>query len=67
MTQKVLEVNNLSTSFHKEKDKVNIVDGISFDIYERESIGIVGESGCGKSLTALSIMGLIKKTANNTG
>ncbi|WP_107943188.1 ABC transporter ATP-binding protein [Metasolibacillus fluoroglycofenilyticus] len=61
MTQKVLEVNNLSTSFHKEKDKVNIVDGISFDIYERESIGIVGESGCGKSLTALSIMGLIKK------
>ena len=44
----------------KDGNEIHIVDGLSFDVYEKESLGIVGESGCGKSLTALSIMGLIK-------
>lgn len=60
MARKVLEVRGLSTSIKKNHDEIHIVDGLSFDIYEKESLGIVGESGCGKSLTALSIMGLIK-------
>ncbi len=60
LARKILEVKDLSTKIGKKDDEIHIVDGLSFDIYEKESLGIVGESGCGKSLTALSIMGLTK-------
>ncbi|KOO41051.1 ABC transporter ATP-binding protein [Priestia koreensis] len=60
MPQKaVLQVNNLKTSFFTEDGEVPAVDGISFTIHEGEILGIVGESGCGKSVTSLSIMKLI--------
>jgi len=58
-TDKVLEVKNLETSFTTERGKVKAVDGVSFDLYSGKTLGIVGESGCGKSVTSLSIMRLI--------
>lgn len=57
---KILDIKNLSTSLKKENQYINLIDDISFYINEGESLGIVGESGCGKSLTSLSIMGLTK-------
>lgn len=55
----LLEVKNLCTYFSTEKGKLRAVDHISFSIREKEIVGIVGESGCGKSVTAESIMRLL--------
>ncbi len=55
----LLEVKNLVTEFHTPAGIVRAVDNISFHVKPKETIGIVGESGCGKSVTSLSIMGLI--------
>lgn len=55
----VLEVKNLRTSFFTDNGEVAAVDDIDFHINEGEILGIVGESGCGKSVTSLSIMGLV--------
>jgi len=55
----LLEVENLKTQFKTEDGLVKAVDGVSFSIDENEIIGIVGESGCGKSVTMLSVMQLI--------
>jgi oligopeptide/dipeptide ABC transporter ATP-binding protein len=57
----LLEVNDLQTHFFTRAGVVRAVDGISFEIERGRTLGIVGESGCGKSVTALSIMGLIPK------
>lgn len=58
--EKLLEVNHLSVSYHTYAGEVQAVRGISFDVEKGEVLAIVGESGCGKSVTAKSIMGLIK-------
>ena len=63
----ILSVSNLTIMFHTEKGLVTAVSNISFDIYPGETIGLVGESGCGKSITALSILGLIPKTSGVIG
>ena len=55
----ILEVDNLRTEFFTEAGIVKAVRGVSFEIAEGEVLGLVGESGCGKSVTALSLMGLI--------
>ncbi|MFC2145375.1 ABC transporter ATP-binding protein [Actinomycetota bacterium] len=56
---KVLEVNNLKTYFYTDDGVVKAVDGVSFDLKRGETLGIVGETGSGKSVTALSILRLI--------
>src|SRR4051812_23104057 len=58
-TNKILEVKNLKTTFYTEAGALNAVDGVSFNVYKGKTLGIVGESGCGKSVTSLSIMRLI--------
>ena len=58
--KKLLEVKNLTTYFFTEEGVVKAVDGVSFDIYEDEVLGLVGETGCGKSVTALSILQLVR-------
>ncbi|MEK6706417.1 MAG: ABC transporter ATP-binding protein [Candidatus Poribacteria bacterium] len=57
--EKILEVQNLRTSFFTEDGEVRAVDDVSFNVYKGRTLGIVGESGCGKSVTSLSIMRLI--------
>lgn len=55
----LLEVRNLKTYYYTEDGVVRAVDGVNFEVYPGEVLGIVGESGCGKSVTSLSIMRLI--------
>jgi oligopeptide transport system ATP-binding protein len=55
----LLTVRNLQTRFHTPEGTVYAVNGISFDLQEGETLAIVGESGCGKSVSMLSILGLI--------
>jgi oligopeptide/dipeptide ABC transporter ATP-binding protein len=57
--EKLLEVNNLKTYFYTEDGVVPAVDGVSFYIKPGESLGVVGESGCGKSVTSVSILRLV--------
>ena len=56
----LLEVSDLYTYFKTREGEVHAVDGVSFTVEEGKVLGIVGESGCGKSVTALSIMGLVQ-------
>lgn len=62
----LLEVDNLSISFPRHGD-VEVVQDVSFSVRPRETMGLVGESGCGKSITALAIMGLLDPAARVTG
>ncbi len=57
----VVRVENLQTYFNTYDGLVKAVDGVSFEVKEGETLGIVGESGCGKSVTAMSILRLQKK------
>ncbi|WP_433748231.1 ABC transporter ATP-binding protein [Falsibacillus pallidus] len=57
----VLSVEKLQTSFFTDEGEIPAVDGVDFHVNEGEILGIVGESGCGKSVTSLSIMGLVPK------
>ena len=59
----LLEVSNLKTSFLADDGEVTVVNGVSFNVQASRTLAIVGESGCGKSVTALSIMGLLAKPA----
>ena len=59
----LLEVDGLRTSFRVEAGEFSAVDGVSFSIDAGRTLGLVGESGCGKSVTALSIMGLVPAPA----
>ncbi len=59
MAEPLLSVRNLKTQFFTDEGVVRAVDGLSYDLHRGENLGIVGESGCGKSVHALSIMRLI--------
>ena len=61
MSEIVLQVENLHTSFFTRQGEVKAVDGVSFFVRESETFGIVGESGCGKSVTAYSILRLLQE------
>ena len=63
----VLEVEGLQTEFHLRGATVTAVDGVSFSVAEGECVGLVGESGCGKSTTGLSIMKLLPGVGHVTG
>ena len=52
----ILSVRNLKTYFFQDEGVIKAVDGASFDVFEGKTLGIVGESGCGKSVTARSIL-----------
>lgn len=67
MSETILQVKNLKTYFKTEDSVVKAVDDISFEIKNGQTICIVGESGCGKSVTALSILGLISNPGNIEG
>ena len=67
MEKYILDIKNLSIFFKTEKEPLKIVSDLSFDIKEAEVFGIVGESGCGKSLTALSILDILPQNAYATG
>ena len=59
----ILEVKNLSVTFQTEAGRIRAVDNVSFQVRKGRTLGIVGESGCGKSATALSIIRLLPKPA----
>lgn len=63
----LIEVKNLSISFPEAHGDVRIVDNVSFSVAPGETLGLVGESGCGKSITAMSIMGLLPPSAKIEG
>ena len=64
---KLLEITDLATYFYTPEGVVKAVDGVTYDIEEGETLGLVGESGCGKSVSALSLMRLIQKPGRNVG
>jgi peptide/nickel transport system ATP-binding protein len=59
--QPILQVERLQVTFRSDDGEVHPVSGVDFVVHEGETLGIVGESGCGKSVTSLSIMGLLPK------
>ena len=63
----VLEVRNLVTHFHTRDGVVRAVDGLNFEVHRGEVLGLVGESGCGKSVTSLSIMNLVPQPGKIEG
>ncbi|UYZ13213.1 ABC transporter ATP-binding protein [Brevibacillus sp. WF146] len=63
----ILEVEQLRTRFRTENGVVNVVDGVDFSIRAGETLGVVGESGCGKSVTSLSIMRLLPPNGRAEG
>lgn len=67
MQNPVLEVKNLETTFHTKAGPVKAVNNISYQIDRGQTLGIVGESGCGKSVTSYSLMRLIEKPGQISG
>lgn len=63
----ILEVENLKAKFKTDQGVVSVIDGVDFTVKKSETLGIVGESGCGKSMTCLSIMRLLPGNGKNEG
>jgi peptide/nickel transport system ATP-binding protein len=63
----LLEVRDLRTTFRTDDGPLTAVDGVSFEVDRGRTLGIVGESGCGKSVTSLTIMGLLPQSARVEG
>ena len=63
MSEALIEFNNLSLSFAGEQGRVRAVQDVSFTVHAGQTVGVVGESGCGKSVTAMSLMGLLPPQA----
>jgi oligopeptide/dipeptide ABC transporter ATP-binding protein len=67
MAEPILQVRGLSTYFFADEGVVRAVDGASFDLYPGRTLGIVGESGCGKSVTARSILRIVERPGRIVG
>src|SRR3954454_23581696 len=67
MTEPVLSVRNLQVEFASRRGTLRAIDGVSFDIAQGEVLGVVGESGAGKSVTGLSVIGLIDPPGRISG
>ena len=65
MNRPLLEVKNLTVQFRLKRGTLTAVDDVCFAIKEKETLGIVGETGCGKSATALAILRLISSPPGN--
>jgi oligopeptide/dipeptide ABC transporter ATP-binding protein len=65
--QPILKVDDLHTQFHTDDGIARAVDGVSFELYPGQTLGLVGESGCGKSVTSLSVMRLLSSPGRVTG
>ena len=63
----LLEVHGLKTYFYTDEGIVRAVDGVSFDVVNGKTLGVVGESGCGKSVTAMSILGIVDQPGRIVG
>ena len=64
---KLLEVKDLRVTLRSAHGDVEALRGVSFDLQRGETLGLIGESGCGKSLTALALMGLLSEGARVSG
>ena len=62
----LLEINDLKTYFYTQEGVVKAVDGVTYDVEQGETLGLVGESGCGKSVSALSVMRLVPDPPGKT-
>ncbi len=67
MAEPILSVRNLETHFFQDEGVVRAVDGTSFDLFSGQTLGIVGESGCGKSVTARSILRIVERPGRIVG
>lgn len=67
MSQKILEVKDLQTHFFTDRGVVKAVDGVSFNVESGKTLCIVGESGCGKSVTSMSVMRLVSQPGKIVG
>jgi oligopeptide transport system ATP-binding protein len=67
MNESLLRVRDLTVRFHGRRGTVHAVNGVSFDLDRGRSLGIVGESGCGKSQTCVALMGLLPQSAACSG
>ena len=63
----ILSVENLNTKFYLERGVLHAVNNINLNLYENEILGIVGESGCGKSVAVKSILNILQKPGKITG
>ena len=67
MVEPILSVRDLHTHFAAPDGVIRAVDGVDFDVYEGRTLGVVGESGCGKSVTARSILGIVERPGRVVG
>src|SRR5271165_2578519 len=67
MAEPILSVRNLETQFFGPEGVVRAVDGVDFEVFEGRTLGVVGESGCGKRVTARSILGIVERPGRVVG